>query len=167
MRKFAAVTALLGTLVVVAAGLGGTASGGQLSPSATTLKVRLAVTPRTATRGQTVNFLLRVTNPGTTPARLLRVCYQMPNPVTPPLVMLSAPAGFVRGHSGTWCRRFASLPAHGTVLFTFRLRVSTTARGGVVNSTGYARASGMESFVFAQTPLTIGVPVGCGRPSAC
>ena len=116
MRTIAAVTALLGTLLVVAAGLGGTASGGQLSPNATQLNVRLAVTPRTATRGKTVTFLLRVTNPGATPARPPRVCYQMPDPVTPPLVMLSAPAGFVRGHSGTWCRRFASLPAHGTVL---------------------------------------------------
>jgi hypothetical protein len=167
MRTIAVVTALFGTLLVVAAGLGGTASGAQLSPTATTLKVGLAVTPRTATRGKTVTFVLRVTNPGAAPARLLRVCYQMPNPVTPPLVMLSAPAGFVRGHSGTWCRRFASLPAHGTVLFTFRLRVSTTARGGVATSTGYARASGMESFVFAQAPLTIGVLGPCGRPSAC
>jgi hypothetical protein len=34
---------------------------------------------------------------------------------------------------------------------------SSTARGGVIVNTAYARASGMVSFIFAQAPLTIGV----------
>ena len=165
--RVAAVTALVvGALLVVAAGLGGTTSNGlraqktaftPLRLAATQLSIGLRVTPRTTTRGQSVTYRMRVSNVGDGPARLLRVCEQVPFR----LVVLSTPPGFVSGGARLWCRRFASLPIGGTVIFKFRMRVSTTARGGVAVSTAYARATGMVSFVFAQAPLTIGVPVGC------
>lgn len=171
--RVAVVTALvLGALLVVSAGLGGTASGGPqaqktasspLRLAATRLSIGLRVTPRTATRGKTVTYLMRVSNVGSDPARLLRVCLQVPLR----LVVLSTPPGFVSGGARLWCRRFASLPIGGTVTFKFRMRVSTTARGGVAVSTAYARARGMVSFVFAQAPLTIGVLTGCPPRSAC
>ena len=99
--RVAAVTALaVGALLVVAAG--GTASNGlraqktafaPLSLAATRLSIGLRVTPRTATRGQTVTYRMRVSNVGDGPARLLRVCEQVPFR----LVVLSTPPGFVSG----------------------------------------------------------------------
>ena len=171
--RVAAVTALVvGALLVVAAGLGGTASNGlraqntafaPLRLAATQLSIGLRVTPRTATRGKTVTYRLRVSNVGTDPARLLRVCDQVPLK----LILVSAPPGFVQGGARLVCRRFASLPVGGTVIFKFRMKVSPSARGGVAVNTAYARARGMVSFIFAQSRLTIGVPVGCRSRSAC
>ena len=162
--------AAFSAFLVVSAGLGGTASGGlkannaaPLTPSATQLSIGLRVTPRTATRGTTVTFLLRLTNVGTGPARLVRVCQQVPLRLT----LVSAPPGFVGTHHRLYCKRFASLPAKGTAIFKFRMRVSPTAKGGVVINTAYARASGMVSFIYAQTPLTIGVLSPCGPHSVC
>ena len=172
VRRVAAVTALVvGALLVVSAGLGGTASGGlraqktalaPLSPEASRLTIGLRVTPRTATRGQTVTYLLRVSNVGDAPARLWRVCDQVPLR----MILVSAPPGFVSIHHRLECRRFASLPVGGTVVFKFRMKVSPSARGGVVN-TAYARWRGAVSFIYAQVPLTIGVLSGCRAGSAC
>lgn len=168
----AAVTALVvGALLAVSAGLGGTASGGlqaqktafaPLSVKASQLSIGLQVTPRTATRGQIVTYLLRVANVAGAPARLLRVCDQVPLRLS----LVSAPTGFVGTHHRLFCRRFASLPARGTVIFKFRMKVPASAKGGVIINTAYARASGMVSFIYAQVPLTIGVQSPCGR-SAC
>jgi uncharacterized repeat protein (TIGR01451 family) len=172
VRRVAAVTALVvGALLVVSAGLGGTASGGlraktafaPLSPNAARLTIGLRVTPRTATRGKTVTYLLRVSNVGDAPARLVRVCDQVPLR----LILVSAPPGFVQGGARLVCRRFASLPVGGTVIFKFRMRVSPSARGGVVVNTAYARWRGAVSFIYAQVPLTIGVPIGCRSRSVC
>jgi uncharacterized repeat protein (TIGR01451 family) len=173
VRRVAAVAALVvGALLVVSAGIGGTASGSlrtkkpavaPLSAAATQLKIGLRVTPRTATRGQTVTYLLRVSNVGTTTASLVRVCTQVPLRLT----LVSAPPGFVSGSRRSLCRTFARLPVGGTLVFNFRMRVSPSAPGGVVINTGYARARGMVSFIFAQTPLTIGVLSKCGPRSAC
>lgn len=170
------VTGLIaGALLAVAAIFGGTASGGlraqkttfaPLSVKASQLSIGLRVTPRTATRGKTVTYLLRVSNVGSAAARLLRVCYQIPG-VPPKLILVSAPPGFVRGGGGLVCRRFASLPARGTLVFKFRMQVPASARGGVIVSNAYARASGMVSFISAQAPLTIGVASPCPRPSTC
>lgn len=168
LHRVAAVTALvIGALLVVSAGLGGTASGGPQAKktvlfaphrlAATQLSIGLRVTPRTATRGKTVTYLLRVSNTGDGAARLVRVCDQVPFR----LILVSAPPGFVRGGGGLVCRRFASLPVGGTAIFKFRMQVPATARGGVIVNTAYARASGMVSFVYAQVPLTVGVPAGC------
>lgn len=174
-RVAAVIALVVGALLVVSAGLGGTASGGlrahktalaPLSVKATQLTIGLRVTPRTATRGKTVTYLLRVSNVGSAAARLLRVCYQIPG-VPPKLILVSAPPGFQRGHTGLVCRRFASLPAGGTLIFKFRMQVPASARGGVIVSNAFARASGMVSFIFAQTPLTIGVTSPCPGPSAC
>ncbi len=172
VRRVAAVTALVvGALLVVSAGLGGTASGGlraqktalaPLSPDASRLTIGLRVTPRTATRGKTVTYLLRVSNVGDAPARLVRVCDQVPLR----MILVSAPPGFVGIHHRLVCRRFASLPIGGTVVFNFRMKVSPAARGGVVINTAYARWRGAVSFIYAQVPLTIGVLSGCSR-SAC
>jgi uncharacterized repeat protein (TIGR01451 family) len=171
--RIAAVIALgVGALLVVSAGLGGTASGGlraqktalaPLSPNASRLSIGLRVTPRTATRGKTVTYLLRVSNVGDAAARLVRVCDQVPHT----LILVSAPPGFVRGGGGLVCRRFASLPAGGTLIFKFRMQVPASARGGVIVNTAYARASGMVSFIFAQAPLTVGVLAPCRSRSAC
>jgi uncharacterized repeat protein (TIGR01451 family) len=173
VRRAAAVTALvIGALLVVSAGLGGTATGGlgakktavaPLSVAATQLKIGLRVTPPTATRGQTVTYVLRVSNVGSTTASLVRVCTQVPLRLT----LVSAPRGFVSGSRRSLCRRFPRLPVGGTLVFNFRMRVSPSAPGGVVINTGYARASGMESFIYAQVPLTIGVLGKCGPRSAC
>ena len=174
VRHVAVATALVVGMVVIVSVFGGTASGalrGQktaftpLAPKASQLSIGLRVTPRTATRGKTVTYLLRVSNVGSSAARLLRACYQIPG-VPPALILVSAPPGFVRGAGGLVCRRFASLPAGGTLIFKFRLQVPTSARGGVIVSHGYARASGMVSFISATVPLTVGVPVGC-RLSRC
>jgi uncharacterized repeat protein (TIGR01451 family) len=169
-RRVTGVTALVvGALLVVSVGFGGSASGAlsakktPLRLDASRLSIGLRVTPRTATRGQTVTYLLRVSNVGDASARLLRVCYQVPAR----LIFVSAPPGFVRGGGGLVCRRFASLPVGGTVIFKFRMQVPSSARGGVIVSTAYARASGMVSFVFAQAPLTVGVQSPCGSRSAC
>jgi len=169
VRRGAVTALVVGALLVVSAGLGGTASGGlrakktvPFAPNATQLSIGLRVTPRTATRGKTVTYLLRLSNVGTGPARLVRVCDQVPLRLT----LVSAPPGFVGTHHRLFCRRFASLPVGGTVIFKFRMKVSPTAKGGVVINTAYARARGMVSFIYAQVPLTIGVPVGCSR-SAC
>lgn len=162
-RRVALVAALVVGAVLVFSGLGGTASGApraQKSPAASQLSIGLSVTPRTATRGKTVTYLLRISNVGSSAARLLRACYQIPG-VPPKLILVSAPPGFVRGGGGLVCRRFASLPAKGTLVFKFRMQVPTSARGGVIISHGYARASGMVSFISATVPLTVGVPVGC------
>ena len=162
-RRVAVVTALVLGTVLVLSGLAGTASGAlraEKSPAASQLSIGLSVTPRTATRGKTVTYLLRVSNVGSSAARLLRACYQIPG-VPPKLILVSAPPGFVRGGGGLVCRRFASLPAKGTLVFKFRLQVPSSARGGVIISHAYARASGMVSFISATTPLTVGVPVGC------
>ena len=131
VRRVAAVTALVvGALLVVSAGLGGTASGGlraqktalaPLNPDASRLTIGLRVTPRTATRGKTVTYLLRVSNVGDAPARLVRVCDQVPLR----MILVSAPPGFVGIHHRLVCRRFASLPIGGTVVFNFRMKVST------------------------------------------
>jgi hypothetical protein len=166
---------MVGALLAVSAVLGGSASGGvrahktalgPLSVKASQLTIGLRVTPRTATRGKTVTYLLRVSNVGSSAARLLRACYQIPG-VPPKLILVSAPPGFVRGGGGLVCRRFASLPARGTLIFKFRMQVPASARGGVIVSNGYARASGMVSFISAQAPLTIGVASPCPRPSSC
>jgi uncharacterized repeat protein (TIGR01451 family) len=171
VRRGAVTALVVGALLVVSAGLGGTASGGlraqktafaPLRLDATRLSIGLRVTPRTATRGQTVTYLLRVSNVGSDPARLLRVCDQVPLR----MILVSAPPGFVSTHHRLECRRFASLPVGGTVIFKFRMKVSPSARGGVVINTAYARARGMVSFIYAQVPLTIGVRSGCSR-SAC
>jgi uncharacterized repeat protein (TIGR01451 family) len=170
LQRVVAVTALVvGALLVFSAVLGGTASGAlrtqkaPLRADATQLKVGLQVTPRTATRGQTVTYLLRVTNTGDTSARLLRVCDQVPARLT----LVSAPPGFVRGGGGLVCRRIASLPTAGTLVFKFRMQVPSSAQGGVVVNTAYARARGMVSFVYAQAPLTIGVQSPCGSRATC
>ena len=162
------VTALVvGALLAVSAVLGGTASGGvqaqksalaPLSPNASRLTIGLQVTPRTATTGKTVTYLLRLSNVGDAAARLVRVCDQVPAR----LILVSAPPGFVRGGGGLVCRRFASLPAGGTVIFRFRMQVPASARGGVIVNTAYARAAGMVSFIYAQAPLTVGVLSPCG-----
>jgi uncharacterized repeat protein (TIGR01451 family) len=175
-RVATVIALVVGALLVVSAGFGGTASGGlraqktafaPLSVKASRLSIGLRVTPRTATRGKTVTYLLRVSNVGDATARLLRVCDQVPHR----LILVSAPPGFVRvrsvgGGGGLVCRRFARLPAGGTLIFKFRMQVPTSARGGVIVNTAYARASGMVSFIFAQAPLTVGVLSGCSR-SAC
>ena len=170
-RHVAVTTALLVGAVLVVSSLGGTASGAvrtqkaafaPLGPNASQLSIGLQVTPRTATAGKTVTYLLRVSNIGSSAARLLRACYQIPG-VPPKLILVSAPPGFVRGGGGLVCRRFASLPAKGTLVFKFRMQVPTSARGGVIVSHGYARASGMVSFISATAPLTIGVASPCGR----
>jgi uncharacterized repeat protein (TIGR01451 family) len=168
LQRIAAVSALFiaGALLVVSPGVGSTASGGLRANAphrlaATQLSVGLQVTPRTATRRQIVTYRLRVSNTGTTSARLLRVCYQIP----PRLLFVSAPAGFVRGGGGLLCRRLASLPVNGTLIFKFRMQVSPSARGGVIISNAYARAAGMVSFVFARAPLTVGVLSPCSAPS--
>lgn len=170
-RHVAVITALVAGAVMLVSVLGGTASGAlrpqktalaPLSPAASHLSIGLRVTPRTTTRGKTVTYLLRVSNVGDSAARLLRVCDQVPHT----LILVSAPPGFVRGGGGLVCRRFASLPAGGTLIFKFRMQVPSTARGGVIVNTAYARASGMVSFIFAQAPLTVGVLGGCGR-GAC
>lgn len=167
-RHVSVVTALVIAAVVVLS-LGGTASGAlraqktasaPLSGKASQLSIGLRVTPRTATAGKTVTYFLRVSNVGSSAARLLRACYQIPG-VPPKLILVSAPPGFVRGGGGLVCRRFASLPAGGTLIFKFRMQVPTSARGGVIISHGYARASGMVSFVSATVPLTIGVQSPC------
>ena len=173
VRRVAAVTALVvGALLVVSAGLGGTASGGlrakktafaPLSPQAARLTIGLRVTPRTATRGKTVTYLLRLSNVGDASAGLVRVCDQVPLRLT----LVSAPPGFVQGGARLVCRRFARLPVGGTVIFKFRMRVSPSARGGVVVNTAYARWRGAVSFIYAQVPLTIGVPIGCRSRSMC
>jgi uncharacterized repeat protein (TIGR01451 family) len=163
-RHAGLIAALVGASIVVLSGVAGTASNGAAVPlkrDATNLSVGLRVTPRTATRGKVVTYLMRVTNTGTGSARLLRVCDQIPLELT----LVSAPPGFVRGGGRLVCRRFASLPANGTLVFKFQMRVSASARGGVVVNTAYARASGMVSFVYAQASLTIGVLGKCG--SAC
>jgi hypothetical protein len=176
MFRIAAVTAVVvvGALLVVSGGLGGTRSGGlraqkssfaPLSSAASKLSIGLRVAPRTATPGKTVTYLLRVSNVGSSAARLLRACYQIPG-VPPALILVSAPPGFVRGGGGLVCRRFATLPAGGNLIFKFRMQVPTTARGGVILSHAYARASGMVSFISATTPLTVGVASPCGR-SVC
>jgi uncharacterized repeat protein (TIGR01451 family) len=172
VRRVAAVTALVvGALLVASAGLGGTASGGlrakktafvPLSPDAARLTIGLRVTPRTATRGQTVTYLLRVSNVGDATASLVRVCDQVPLR----LILVSAPPGFVSTHHRLLCRRFPRLPVGGTAVFKFRMKVSPSARGGVVVNTGYARWRGAVSFIYAQVPLTIGVLSGCPR-AAC
>jgi uncharacterized repeat protein (TIGR01451 family) len=171
-RRVAPVTALVAGAVLVVSVLGGTASGAlgaqktafaPLSPKASRLTIGLRVTPRTATRGKTVTYLLRLSNVGDSAARLVRVCDQVPHT----LVLVSAPPGFVRGGGGLVCRRFASLPASGTLIFKFRMQVPASARGGVIVNTAYARASGMVSFIFAQAPLTIGVQSPCRSRLAC
>lgn len=166
--RHVAVTAfVVGALLIVSAGLGGSAAGGvraqttslsPLSSAASRLSIGLRVTPRTATRGKIVTYLLRLSNVGDASARLVRVCDQVPLR----LMLVSAPPGFVRGGGGLVCRRFASLPVGGTVIFKFRMQVPTSARGGVIVNTAYARASGMVSFIYAQVPLTIGVLSPCG-----
>lgn len=168
-RLTAVVSALVLGMVLLVSVLGSTASGAlraqkttlaPLSSKATQLSIGLQVTPRTATRGKTVTYLLRVSNVGSSAARLLRACYQIPG-VPPELILVSAPPGFVRGGGGLVCRRFATLPAGGTLVFKFRLQVPSSARGGVIISHGYARASGMVSFISATAPLTIGVQSPC------
>jgi uncharacterized repeat protein (TIGR01451 family) len=168
-----AVTALVvGVLLVVAAGLGATASGGlraqktafaPLRLNASPLSIGLRVTPRTAIRGQTVTYLLRISNVSGAPARVLRVCDQVPLR----MILVSAPPGFVGTHHRLECRTFPSLPVGGTAIFNFQMKVSPTARGGVVINTAYARARGMVSFIYAQVPLTIGVKSPCGAGPAC
>ena len=85
--RVAAVAALVvGALLVVSAGFGGTTSGGlrakktafsPLSAQAARLTIGLKVTPRTATRGKTVTYLLRLSNVGDATASLVRVCDQV------------------------------------------------------------------------------------------
>lgn len=168
VRRGAVTALVVGALLVVSAGLGGTASGGQraektafapLSAQAARLTIALRVTPRTATRGKTVTYLLRLSNVGDATASLVRVCDQVPLR----LILVSAPPGFVSGGARLLCRRFARLPVGGTVIFKFVMRVSPSAKGGVVVNTAYARWRGAVSFIYAQTPLTIGVLVGCSR----
>ena len=170
-RRVAAVTALVvGALLVVSAGLGGTASGGlrakktaftPLSARAARLTIGLRVTPRTATRGKTVTYLLRLSNVGDATASLVRVCDQVPLR----LILVSAPPGFVRV-APDWSAGDSLGAGRRNGDFKFVMRVSPSAKGGVVVNTAYARWRGAVSFIYAQTPLTIGVLVGCSR-SAC
>ena len=99
-RRVAAVAALVvGALLVVSAGFGGTTTSGglrakktaftPLSAQAARLTIGLRVTPRTATRGKTVTYLLRLSNVGDASASLVRVCDQVPLR----LVLVSAPLG--------------------------------------------------------------------------
>ncbi len=170
-RHVAVITVLVVGAVMLVSVLGGTASGAlrakktafaPLSAQAARLTIGLRVTPRTATRGKTVTYLLRLSNVGDASASLVRVCDQVPLRLT----LISAPPGFVSGGARLVCRRFARLPVGGTVIFKFLMRVSPSAKGGVVVNTAYARWRGAVSFIYAQTPLTIGVLVGCSR-SAC
>lgn len=166
----AAFTALVvGALLVVSAGLGGTASGGAKkaapfvpsSPEAVRVSIGMRVVPRIAKRGQTVTYLLRVSNVGDDPARLLRVCNQVPQGLT----LVSAPPHF-RRVGGLVCRTFASLPVGGTAIGNFRMKVSLSARVGVVVNTASARATGTAR-VIAQARLRVVRPCpsrGAVRP---
>ena len=159
-RRVATVTALVvGVCVVALAGLGGTASGGlqakaaPLAPSrveVARLSIGMRVVPRTAKRGQTVTYVLRVSNTGDDPARTLRVCNQVPQGFT----LVSAPPHFTLGRGGLVCRTIFSLPIAGTAFGNFRMRVSPSARASVVVNTASARATGVAR-VTAQAQLRI------------
>ena len=158
-RRVAIVTALVvGAWVVALAGLGGTASGG--------LRARRLRTHRPGPRpsesqsacgwcralrkqGQTVTYRLRVSNTGDDPARALRICNQVPQGLT----FVSGPPHFaLRG--GSVCRTLTSLPIAGTAIGNFRMKVSSSAKAGVVVNTASARAPGMAR-VTAQAQLRI------------
>jgi uncharacterized repeat protein (TIGR01451 family) len=159
-RRVAVVTALVvGAGVVVSAGFGGTASGGlqakkaaPLAPSrlaVARISIGMRVVPRTAKQGQTVTYLLRVSNTGDDPARALRICNQVPQGLT----LVSAPPHF-RLSGGLVCRTLTSLPIGSTAIGNFRMRVSLSARAGVVVNTASARAPGVAR-VTAQAQLRI------------
>ena len=158
-RRIAVVTALVvGSGVVVSAGLGGTASAGlrakaaPLAPSrlaVARLSISMRVAPRTAKQGQTVTYALRISNTGDDPARSLRICVQVPLGLT----LVSAPPNFTRS-GGSVCRTLASLPINATAFGNFRMRVSSSARAGVVVNTASARATGVAR-VTAQAQLRI------------
>ena len=119
------VTALVvGAGVVVLAALGGTASGGlraekaaPLAPSrvdVARVTIGMRVVPRIAKQGQTVTYLLRITNTGDDPARSLRICNQVPQGLT----FVSGPPFFTRGGGGLVCRTLTSLPINATASAT-------------------------------------------------
>ena len=158
-RRVAIVTALVvGAWVVALAGLGGTASGGLRAkkaahaPSrleAVRVSIGMRVVPRIAKRGQTVTYRLRVSNTGDDPARSLRICVQVPLGLT----FVSGPPHFaLRG--GSVCRTLTSLPIAGTAIGNFRMKVSSSAKAGVVVNTASASAPGMAR-VTAQAQLRI------------
>jgi uncharacterized repeat protein (TIGR01451 family) len=161
-RRTAIVTALVvGAGVVVSAGLGGTASGGlraqKAAPFAPSrlavvrVSIGMRVVPRTAKQGQTVTYLLRVSNTGDDPARALRICNRVPQGLT----LVSRPPHFALGRGGLVCRTLTSLPIGGTAIGNFRMKVSPSAKAGVVVNTASARAPGMARSVTAQAQLRI------------
>jgi uncharacterized repeat protein (TIGR01451 family) len=137
--------------VIVSAGLGSTASA-PLAPSradVARLSIGMRVVPRTAKQGQTVTYLLRITNSGDDPARALRICNQVPAGLT----LVSAPPHFtLRG--GLVCRTLTSLPVNATAIGNFKMRVSLSAKPGVVVNTASARAPGVAP-VTARAQLRI------------
>jgi uncharacterized repeat protein (TIGR01451 family) len=161
-RRIAIVTALVvGAGVVVSAGLGGTASGAlraqKAAPFAPSrlavvrVSIGMRVVPRTAKQGQTVTYLLRVSNTGDDPARALRICNRVPQGLT----LVSRPPHFALGPGGLVCRTLTSLPIGGTAIGNFRMKVSPSAKAGVVVNTASARAPGMARSVTAQAQLRI------------
>ena len=160
-RRVAKVTALVvGAWMVALAALGGTASGGLRAEKAAPftpsraevvrVSIGMRVAPRIAKQGQTVTYVLRVSNTGDDPARSLRVCIQVPQGLT----LVSSPPNFARGGGGLVCRTFTSLPIGATAVGNFRMRVSLSARAGVVVNTASARAPGMAA-VNAQAQLRV------------
>jgi uncharacterized repeat protein (TIGR01451 family) len=166
VRRVAVVTSLLvGAGVVVSAGLAGTTSTGMrvkkavpLAPSkvaAARVSISMRAVPRTAKQGQTVTYVLRVSNTGDDPARALRICIQVPQGLT----FVSAPPHFRRS-GGSVCRTLTSLPISATATGNFRMRVSPSARAGVVVNTASARGPGVAR-VSAHAQLRIVAP--CSR----
>lgn len=158
-RRIAVVTALVvGAGVFVSAG--GTASGGlraqKAAPFAPSrlavvrVSIGMRVVPRIAKQGQTVTYRLRVSNTGDDPARALRICNQVPRGLT----FVSGPPHFALGRGGLVCRTLTSLPIGGTAIGNFRMKVSPSAKVGVVVNTASARAPGMAR-VTAQAQLRI------------
>ena len=116
----------------------------------------MRVVPRIAKQGQTVTYRLRVSNTGDDPARALRICIQVPRGLT----FVSGPPHFaLRG--GSVCRTLTSLPIAGTAIGNFRMKVSSSAKAGVVVNTASARAPGMAR-VTAQAQLRIVGPCRSG-----
>jgi uncharacterized repeat protein (TIGR01451 family) len=162
-RRVATVTALVvGAWVVALAGLGGTASGGlrakaaPFAPSrleAIRVSIGMRVVPRIAKQGQTVTYLTRVTNSrrSTDPALQLLVCNQVPQGLT----LVSAPPDFALGRGRSVCRRFTRLPIGVTLILNFRMKVSLSAKAGVVVNTASAKAPGMARSVKAQAQLRV------------
>ena len=110
----------------------------------------MRVVPRIAKQGQTVTYLVRVSNTGDDPARSLRICNQVPQGLT----FVSGPPHFTLGAGGLVCRTLTSLPIQATAFGNFRMRVSPSARAGVVVNTASARGTGVAR-ITAQAQLRI------------